>query len=190
MSGKQKRTSKAPVEDVAQPVTETHPPPDAAVLDEHIEQLSRERDEARDQALRALADYQNLRRRIHAEREQIRLQALEEAALAILPALDDLERALTTLGGATDVGAVLEGIRLVQKQFEAGLEKIGLKPIEAVGLPFDPSRHEAVMVSETLDQAPDTVIEELRRGYTLNGRVIRASRVRVSKAPDDTGPNE
>jgi molecular chaperone GrpE len=164
--------------------------PDLAALQQTIEQLTKERNEAKEQALRALADYRNLRKRVEQESQGIRAYALEQAVSAFLPAMDNLELAIASADQASSVKAVVDGIRLIQKQFEAALQQIGVTPIEAVGKPFDPSMHEAVAVAVSAEHPPDIVLEELRRGYVLNGRVIRASRVRVTKAPFDEGANE
>jgi len=188
MTAKPKRAARTTEAPDAAPAEVTAP--DVAALQQTIEQLTKERDEAKEQALRALADYRNLRKRVEQESQSVRAHALEQAVSAFLPAMDNLELAIAAADQASSVQAVVDGIRLIQKQFEQALQKIGVTPIEAVGKPFDPSFHEAVAISETADQPPDTVLEELRRGYVLNGRVIRASRVRVTKAPFDEGPNE
>lgn len=188
MTAKPKRAA-APSTAPTTPQAETATP-DIAALQQTIEQLSKERDEAKEQALRAMADYRNLRKRVEQESQGIRAQAIEQAVSAFLPAMDNLELAIAAADQASSIEAVVDGIRLIQKQFETALQQIGVTPIEAVGKPFDPNLHEAVAVAVSAEQPPDIVLEELRRGYVLNGRVIRASRVRVTKAPFDEGANE
>jgi molecular chaperone GrpE len=95
--------------------------------------------------------------------------------------LDNLERALQAAESTQNFEALRDGVSLTHKQLLESLGKSGLEPIEAVGKPFDPALHEAIMQVEASNgQAPNTVVEELRKGYTLNGRVLRASLVKVA----------
>lgn len=162
------------------------PAPVAEVAAQDFEQkfaaLELERDEFKDQALRTLAEFQNYRRRMANERQQGRLDAVEEIARALLPIVDNFERALAAAGQAQDKEAVVAGVEMINKQLQSVLETAGVLPIQAIGKPFDPNFHEAILTTETEDQEHDTVLEELERGYVLNGKVIRASRVRVAKA--------
>lgn len=159
----------------------------AAVLEEDLTALmQRLQDQERiatenhDRFLRTLADYENFRRRSKQEIEDARRFAVEKFVADLLPVLDDFERALQHSereGG----GAVREGVLLIHKQLLDALSKHGVEPIDAAGQPFDPQYHEAIMRAEPAPgQKPGTVVEELRKGYTLHGRVIRASLVKVA----------
>ena len=125
---------------------------------------------------RAQADFINYKRRIEEERQDFSRYAAAQAILSLLPVLDDLELALGAAPPDCAEQDWLEGIGMVQRKFVTILEGQGVKPIPAVGQPFDPNLHEA------LRQAPGaegTVIEEFRKGYTLNDRVLRPAQVIV-----------
>ncbi len=127
---------------------------------------------------RAAADYQNYKRRVEQEREEIGRVASAALIINILPLLDDLERALqsvdTRLAGLTWV----DGVRLIYRKFQAVLEMNGVREIEADGQPFDPNLHEAVMFGEGED---GKVMNVVQKGYTLNGRVLRPAMVVVGR---------
>lgn len=128
---------------------------------------------------RAAADYQNFKRRVEQEREETARLANAALIINILPLLDDLERALTTvdthLAGLTWV----DGIRLIYRKFQAVLEAAGVSEIKAEGETFDPAVHEAVMFGEGEE---GKVVGELQRGYMLGNRVIRPAMVVVGQA--------
>ena len=110
---------------------------------------------------------------------------MRDLLLGLAPIFDNLRRAL---GQDTDDVAVLkEGIELICEQIEEGLKGYGLEVIDAVGKPFDPNVHEAMMEIESEDHDPGTVVEELDRGYLFGGKVVRPSRVVVSKAGGTNG---
>jgi len=132
--------------------------------------------ETKDRFLRALADLDNFKKRAAVERQQFVQFANETLIIDLCPILDGLGRALQH-PASTEMA---KGIALIKKQLEDVLAKYGVKEIEALGKPFDPQFHEAIMQKE--DQGPaGIVIEEMQKGYTLNGRVIRPSMVIVSK---------
>jgi len=174
--------SVAPAADNA---VQAEPQPD---LPQRLEELQRElnmlreqNQELNDQYLRALADMENARRRHRQELVDRQLFANERLLSDLLPVLDNLERALEAANNSQDRGGLKEGVQLTARQFLAVLMSYGVNPIEAVGQPFDPSRHEAVCQVET-DEHPEGVIAaELQRGYILNGRTLRPSRVMVAK---------
>lgn len=164
---------------------QAEPQPD---LQQQLEELQRELDmlreqnqELNDQYLRALADMENARRRHRQELADRQQFANERLLNDLLPVLDNLERALGAASNSQDSGGLKEGVQLTARQFLAVLMSYGISPIEAVGQPFDPSLHEAVGQMET-DEHPEGVIAvELQRGYVLNGRTLRPSRVMVAK---------
>jgi molecular chaperone GrpE len=134
-----------------------------------------------DKFLRTLADFDNFRRRTKQEMEDARRFASEKLVSDLLPVLDNFERALQHAEGNGGGDAVREGVLLIHKQLLDTLARHGVEPIEAVGKPFDPQFHEAIMrVEPGPDRESGTVAEELRKGYTLHGRVIRASLVKVA----------
>jgi molecular chaperone GrpE len=131
------------------------------------------------QYVRLAADFENFRRRKAQELNDRIRYGSEDAARALLPALDNLRRAVDHAPEGTD-DAFLEGVRMTVRQFEDALTSLGVTPIEAVGARFDPSVHEAVSGIESPEVEHDTVVDELQRGYRLHDRVIRPSIVRVA----------
>lgn len=129
---------------------------------------------------RMQADFENYRKRVQREQEEFWKFASEPLITALLPVLDNFERALAARH--EDPVKVVEGIEMIYRQLKEIMEREGLSPIPAVGEKFDPTRHEAVM-QEVSDEYPEnTVIEELRRGYFLKGKVIRPAMVKVSRS--------
>ncbi len=134
-----------------------------------------------------------LQRRSSHEIEQTRMFAADSTIREILPVLDNL---LLALGHAdTDLGKFLPGVQMVSDQFQRSLERLGVGFIEAsVGTPFDPAVHEAILTMPSTELLAGTIAEEVRSGYTLNGRLLRASQVTVAgpprKAPERSVPPE
>ena len=166
-------------------------------LQSRIAVLSQELTDAKDLARRAQADLANVRRRARNERAEFRSRATGEVCSALLPVLDDLHRAALEVektterwdgdGGQDPAGSVVrglsEGIRLVLRRFQDTLKRQGLLEIEAAGAPFDPRVHEAVQeIPAGPGQREGDVTEVLRRGYVLDGRVIRPATVIVAGA--------
>jgi molecular chaperone GrpE len=145
-----------------------------------VEQLSKDRNNERDQHLRTLADFQNFRRRKEEERGADRQFANRELIIGLLPVLDNFERALAAAETTQSYEALVNGVKLTLKQLQGFLSKNGVTPIEAVGQEFDPNYHEAVMRVEGSGLPDNTVVEELQKGYAMNDRVLRPSMVRVA----------
>jgi len=161
-------------------------------LREQLEAAQAERDEHREKWLRAEAELDNFRKRTRKEFEELRKFQALELARDILPALDNLERAVAAGEAAGNVEDLLQGIRMVSQQFRAILGRHAIEPIHAAGEPFDPNLHEAVQQIPTDEHPPMTVLEELELGYKIQDRVIRPSKVVVAVAPpddNDTGQN-
>lgn len=154
--------------------------PGAADGAEEVARLTGERDEWKNRAARALADLENYRRRAQRDKDEIAAYANQRLVLQMLPVLDNLERALTA-AGTDESGGLREGVELIARQFRDALAKEGVVPIEAIGKPFDPNLHEAVMQVESDEYEEPTVLEEFQRGYRLNERVIRPSVVKVAR---------
>lgn len=130
--------------------------------------------------VRLQADFENFRKRTEREREEEGRHAAGALVACLLPVLDNLERALASPpAGDTDRG-LREGLALVHRQFLEELRRAGLRPIPALGEPFDPLIHEAVETVEADVAAPDTVVEELLRGYWFHDRLLRPAMVRVA----------
>jgi molecular chaperone GrpE len=154
---------------------------DLSGMSERLEELERAAADAHDRYIRTLADFDNYRKRQMAEMADIRRYANETLIADLLPILDNFERALESGENAQNPQAILEGVRLIYRQLRDTLSKAGLERIEAEGQPFDPTLHEAIMqVEPGPDQPPHHVVEEIRRGYRLNGRVLRAPLVKVT----------
>lgn len=138
-------------------------------------------DEYYDKWLRLQAELENTKKRLDKEKAEFLKFANEDLVIRLLPVIDNFDRALATVKHSNESDAVLEGIKLVQKELHAILKDYGVEAIKSVREKFDPHLHEAVAVVETDDWPDDTIVEEVQAGYTLNGRLIRPSIVKVSK---------
>jgi molecular chaperone GrpE len=134
---------------------------------------------------RTAADLVNLRRRTEQDKEDLEKFASMRLVQDLLPVLDNFERALTTIPGNLAMLSWIQGVMLMERQFRAMLEMRGVAPIEAQGQPFSPYYHEAVMERETTEAAPGTVVQELQKGYTMHGTVLRPTLVEIARAPDE-----
>ena len=144
-----------------------------------ITNLERERDEFKDMYMRSVAEAQNIQRRAQVDVENSRKFATENLVVDILPVLDNFERAVQSPAEG-DAKTFLDGFVMIHQNLMATLQKHGLAPIEAVGQPFDPNLHQAIMRVETDEYPEDTVVEVLQTGYTVDGRCIRPAMVKVS----------
>ena len=143
----------------------------------------------RDAALRAQAETENVRRRATRDVENAHRFALERFAADLLAVADSLEKAVESATSAQDVAAVAEGVQLSLKLFLDTMRKNGIEQVDPLGEPFDPSEQEAMAVVVNPDSEPNSVTEVIQKGYLLNGRVVRAARVIVSKAPPSESGN-
>jgi len=146
--------------------------------------LQKERDELYNRFLRQAADFDNFMKRSRQEVDDERRRAAGETIRALLPVQDDLDRAVAAAGSGTESASLLAGVKLVQDKFVSTLRKLGAEPIETVGKPFDPTRHEAILFETTDRVADQTVLEELVRGYSFGPRVLRPAKVKISKTPE------
>src|SRR5205814_4250250 len=139
--------------------------------------------------LRSAAEFDNFKKRAAKEKEDAAKFGNEKILKDFLPVMDNLERALDH-AEQHDLKQVIEGVRLVQKLFETTLAKHGVVGFSAVGKPFDPAFHEALMQQES-DDPPNTVVSEMARGYKLHDRLVRPAAVVVAKArtPAPSGGN-
>ena len=145
-----------------------------------VAELQRERDEYKDLLLRARADFDNYRKRI--ERERLEQEEMTAADLFrdLLPIVDDLDRALLSPADAESAQAYRRGVELIQRQLMELLRQRGVRPIEALGSPFDPHLHQAVAHEAAPGRREGEIIEEYRRGYMLGNRLLRPSMVKVA----------
>jgi molecular chaperone GrpE len=151
-------------------------------LEDTISQLQEDLTNARDGALRALADAQNVQRRAEQDVEKARKFALEQFTKDLLPVVDNLERALESAGGDEEViKPIAEGVELTLKSLQDALAKFKIEAVDPQGEPFDPNLHQAMSMVENNEVEPNTVIAVMQKGYTLNGRLMRPAMVMVSK---------
>jgi molecular chaperone GrpE len=165
--------------------------PSRLELAERVEQLERELEETkrsdaehRSNWHRAAADFANYKRRTDEERATLGQFSNAVLISKLLGVLDDFDRALDNVPPDAHESWV-DGVRLVERKLRNVLESEGVTPIEAVGQPFDPNLHEAVVHEETADHPDNHVIDEVQRGYRLHDRVIRPSLVRVANNPKE-----
>lgn len=138
--------------------------------------------EYQDKILRLQADFENTRKRLEREKQDFVKFANEGIILELLNILDDLERAVNLAESKhEDLTSFLKGVEMILAHLYEMLKENGVKPIEAKGKIFDPHCHEALMQVEDKDLPENTVAEELQKGYLLNDRVIRTTKVKVSK---------
>jgi molecular chaperone GrpE len=165
---------------------------------DQLAEARRERDEYLELAQRTQADFENYRKRVVSETAEARVRGKAELARELIPALDNLERAIRSSGidpdarpGAGDQDppsrevsardALAQGVALVYRELRASLERAGVEAYDPAGEPFDPALHEALGTRPAEGAKPGTVVETLDRGYRLDGQVLRAARVVVSE---------
>ncbi len=157
-----------------------------------IEELKKELAEAEqkaqenwDKAVRTMAEMENLKKRNQKDLEDAHKYALTSFAREMLPVLDSLELGLQAATGETEeVKKFREGSELTIKQFEAVFSKFNVIEINPVGQPFNADQHQAMVMQEAADVAPNTVVNVFQKGYLLNGRLLRPAMVVVAKAPE------
>lgn len=174
-----------PQDQTSSPVDRVETPPDVAIdgLGNELAQVIAERDANFDKLLRTQADFDNYRKRVNRERDDDRKFAPFGLIRDLLPALDNLRRAVDAATAAGEKGTILQGVSMVLKQVDEVFERNGAKPIVSTGTAFDPNLHEAIAQVPSPDHEPMTVLQEAERGYTLHERVIRPSKVIVSSKP-------
>ena len=139
--------------------------------------------ELESQFKRLAADFENFRRRVTTEREELIKFAGSRVLESLLPVVDNFERALDAMGKATEVGQVHAGVEMIYRQLQDVLTKSGVSPMDAQGKPFDPNFHEAIAQTENPDLPDETVMAEVQKGYLYNGKVLRHAMVQVSRNP-------
>jgi molecular chaperone GrpE len=157
---------------------------DKKVENKKLKELQSRNDALKDQLLRKAAEFENYKRRTENEISNIYKFAGENLISDLLPSLEDFSRVMKLWEEKHDVDAFQKGVELVYGKFRKILEKQGLKEIESIGKPFDVNLHDAIMQMENGEVDPDTVIDEVEKGYLLKDKVIRHSKVVVSKKPE------
>ena len=144
----------------------------------------------RERLLRLQADFENFKKRIEREKEDYHRLATASLLIKLLPVIDNFDRALAAAPRSEGEAAIHRGVTLIHRQLMEELKREGLVPMEAVGEPFDPSHHEAVATDSSSDLPPNTVVEEVQRGYFFRDRLLRPAAVRVSTDPEaDRAPD-
>ena len=139
-----------------------------------------------DRLLRLQAEFDNAKKRMQKQQQEFVKYANEEILLQLLGILDDLERSVEAReSNHQDPQAFLKGVEMILSHLYEMLKKHRVKPIEAKGKKFDPNQHEALMQTENDEYPENTVLEELQKGYLLEDRVIRTSKVKVSKLREE-----
>lgn len=151
--------------------------------DEQVAAAQEETAQIKEQMIREQAETQNIRKRLQKDVENARKYALEKFAEDLLPIIDNLERAIASAGEGEEVKPVLEGLELTLKSFVDTLAKYNVEQVDPHGEPFDPQLHQAMTMVPNPDIEPNSVMDVVQKGYTLNGRLVRPAMVVVSKAP-------
>lgn len=150
-------------------------------LVQELKEAIKARDEAEDKYLRAAAEFANARRRAELRADHEVRSAKELILGGFLSVVDDLDRALQAVPAGGDAYPWLEGFSLIQRKLAGTLERQGITPIVAEGEPFDPALHQAVIMEEADGVPSGTVLQELQKGYLLDGRVLRPAMVKVAQ---------
>jgi molecular chaperone GrpE len=153
-------------------------------LEEKIAALEAQLGEARDQYLRKAADFENFRKRMNREKQEAIDYANQSLLVDLIQTIDDFERAIkaaeTMSRSSPEFTSFYEGVSMIEKRLSSQLEnKWGLKRFDSEGQPFDPNRHEAMMMEKSPDIREPVVKEEYYKGYTLRDRVVRSAKVKV-----------
>lgn len=162
-------------------LAEAEPPPPATR--EELESLRRERDELKEQLLRRRAEFENFRKRVERERQQAGTDAVAVVLKALVPVLDNLDRALEAGGNEA---SVREGVDLTRRELLAILESQGVTVEDPLGEPFDPERHQALTHEPVPGFGEGTVVEVYRKGYSYRDRLLRPALVKVAKGTAST----
>lgn len=156
--------------------------------EEALAAKAQEAERLQERLLRLQAEFDNYKKRMAREKAEFLKFATESLLLEFLPVLDNLERAVASARvESANREAVADGIEMIVRLFRSTLDKAGVKPMEAAGQPFDPGLHQAIAQVETADGPENLVVEEVQKGYFLEGRVLRAAMVKVSRAASAAG---
>lgn len=189
MSEEQKKEAQTPEDEVkkeagsaeATETPEEDNAPEAENTEEKVEEKTEEKaDDGNEKYVRLMAEFQNYKKRVAKEKNDIREYATEKLVMELLPVLDNFERALAA-SAEDDPAGYAKGMELIFTQMVTELQKSGLTEVEAEGQDFDPTKHNAVMTEENEELESGKVSKVLQKGYALNDKVIRPSMVAVTK---------
>ena len=168
------------------------PPEDSAPLtpEEKVEKAEAEAKESYDRFLRASAELENYKKRTQKEMADFRKYANASLVKELLGVVDNLERAIESSNGSNEKEQLLDGLDLTLKELLKIFKTFHACPIEALGKPFDPCYHQAMMQQETSDQPENIVLNELQKGYMIHDRLLRPAMVVVSTSPADSGNDD
>jgi len=152
-------------------------------LQQQLEDARNENEQLKDKYLRSIAELDNYRKRVAREREQQNLRARIDIIRQLLPVADDFALALSHVPEEYESLPWIEGLTLIYRKLETFLRNIGLEPISALGRPFDPRFHDALVSEANGDYPEGTVIGEIRKGYMLEDEIVRPTLVKVSAGP-------
>lgn len=169
------------VQTEAAEATEAEASEEVNPLQQENNQLKQQLEEEENRYLRLQADFDNFRRRSRLDAEAAQKYRAQSLVADILPALDNFERALQVNTADEQTKSVLQGVEMVYRQLVEALQKEGVEAIESVGKTFDPYEHQAVMQVEDGEYEPNTVVEELQKGYKLKDKIIRPAMVKVNQ---------
>lgn len=155
---------------------ETGLPSDGEDAEKKTDELS----ETRDQLRQVAADFENFKRQAGRREIEARERAVRGVIEDFLPVLDNFERAVLAAKGTTDIQSLRMGVEFILQQFEEALKNHGVEPIAAQGKSFDPKQHEALEEVESQEK-PGTIVDDVQKGYSFKGQILRPSRVRVAK---------
>ena len=151
------------------------------LLEDEIIELKEELAKMQNMYYKAYADTENLKKRLQNDADTLRKYRIQSFAQAILPAIDNIERAIAFEGKDEEMKSYVEGINMIYQQLKTALEAEGVSVIEALDKPFDPSLHQALISEKVEDVEAGMVVEEIQKGYLLKDRILRASLVKVSE---------
>ena len=159
--------------------------PNLATLEATLAEKEEEIRSCIDRLKRLQAEFENYKKRTQRDMESLEERTSNREILDFLPLYDNMERAFTSYSGNNDAVSFIEGIERILAQFDQLLEQKSVSSVEALGLRFDPAKHEALLSVES-DKDEHVILEEFERGYLRNGRLLRPSKVKVSKGRHQT----
>lgn len=170
-------------EETEQEVTTEQLKAHIAELENQLAQAQMEANDYKERWIRVSADFQNFRKRVMQERIEAYNKGKEDAVLALLPVLDNMERALSSLTENADLKAFRQGMELIVRLFHDALKRLDVEPIPSGGQKFDPYYHEAFERVERDDVEDGTIVGVVEQGYKMGDKVIRPAKVRVATKP-------
>ncbi len=172
------------LEDTENGKSKADQPADGIDLEQALASKTEEAKTFQDKYLRLAAEFENFKRLAQKQKQEYSQFANESLLKELLPIVDNLERALKCVQEGRTTDGLVQGVELTLKQFTETLARFGVRPIVSLGVPFDPTRHQAVAQQESKTAAENSVIEEYQKGYQLHDRILRAAMVVVAAGTD------